>query len=60
MSVFQDSLLVSEVPDWIDLLQHAQVPKPDEAIIRVDFEPAPENEGEPEKANANLQKTKRV
>jgi hypothetical protein len=49
MSVFQDSLLVSEVPDWVDMLQTVHSPKPGEVITRLDLESDPASELKPEK-----------
>jgi hypothetical protein len=38
MTVFQDLLLVSEVPDWLNLLQPLYRPKPEKVVSDIDFE----------------------
>jgi hypothetical protein len=48
MPVFQDSLLVSEVPEWVDMLQPVHSPDPGEIIAPVDFEADPEHDAKPE------------
>ena len=38
MPTFQDSLLMSELSDWINMLQPFHQPKPEKVAIRADIE----------------------
>ena len=44
MLVFEDSLLVSEISDWVNLLQPSHEPQSAKAITRIDSEADPEDD----------------
>jgi len=44
MLVFEDSLLVSEISDWVNLLQPSHEPQSEKAITRIDSEADPEDD----------------
>ena len=53
MAAFQDLLLVSEVPDWLTLLQPLYRLKPEKVVFDIDVESDYEDDGELEDRPGN-------